>query len=381
MTIAKHKKHVNLELPKFGNFGRNEWAVLGTTCSEIKSLSHQLIKSLYQKWEIAYLDADHKVDGTETVESALRSGASLEYTNKISHRQLEIRDVPDNHQLKVLFNITDLILVNGNHFQAQKQVLIVNPLKEESLRKRFDQLTDVRLVLLPDGVTEIPDFLKEKAEKAAVLRLNDIDAISSFFHKQLKKAIPPLKGMVLAGGKSKRMRFDKGQLVYHSKPQREHMGDVITGFCEATFLSCRFDQVDALAAEYPPLFDTFFDLGPMGALLSAFRSDPNAAWLSVACDLPFLDEKTIDYLVNNRNPSAIATAFKSPENEFPEPLVAIWEPKSYPVLLQFMAQGHSCPRKVLINSKVHLLDAPNPLALKNVNTPEEFDEAIRLLDA
>jgi molybdopterin-guanine dinucleotide biosynthesis protein A len=46
-----------------------------------------------------------------------------------------------------------------------------------------------------------------------------------------------------------------------------------------------------------------------------------------------------------------------------------------------MAQGHSCPRKVLINSKVHLLDAPNPLALKNVNTPEEFDEAIRLLDA
>ena len=70
----------------------------------------------------------------------------------------------------------------------------------------------------------------------------------------------------------------------------------------------------------------------------------------------------------------MATAFRSPVNAFPEPLIAIWEPRSYPVLLQFLAQGYSCPRKVLINSPVELLEAPNPLALKNVNTPEELAE-------
>jgi molybdopterin-guanine dinucleotide biosynthesis protein A len=222
-------------------------------------------------------------------------------------------------------------------------------------------------------------LISEKTKNATVARFSAFDEITDFFKKQMKAAIPPLKGLVLAGGKSQRMRYDKGLLNYHGKPQREHMGDIISQFCRETYLSCRFDQVDALAAEYPPLFDTFFDLGPMGALLSAFRSNPNAAWLVAACDLPFLDEKTVNYLVENRNPSAIATAFQSPENEFPEPLIAIWEPKAYPVLFQFLSQGISCPRKVLINSRVHLLEAPEPVALKNVNTPEEFNEAIKLL--
>jgi molybdopterin-guanine dinucleotide biosynthesis protein A len=109
----------------------------------------------------------------------------------------------------------------------------------------------------------------------------------------------------------------------------------------------------------------------MGAILSAFRQNPNTAWLVVAVDLPLLDKSTLQLLIENRNPSKLATAFNSPVNEFPEPLIAIWEPRAYPVLLQFLAQGYSCPRKALINTDVELLDAPNPEALFNVNTPEE----------
>jgi molybdenum cofactor guanylyltransferase len=52
-------------------------------------------------------------------------------------------------------------------------------------------------------------------------------------------------------------------------------------------------------------------------------------------------------------------------------LITIWEPRAYPVLLSFLAQGISCPRKVLINSDIELLDVPNIDALMNVNTPEE----------
>ena len=131
--------------------------------------------------------------------------------------------------------------------------------------------------------------------------------------------------------------------------------------------------------EYPLVVDTYLNLGPMGAILSAFRQDPNSAWLVVACDLPLLDAATIGYLLKNRNPSAIATAFRSPVDEFPEPLIAIWEPKAYPALLSFLAQGFSCPRKVLINSPVELLTAPDPMALRNANTPEEAVEIARLI--
>ena len=138
--------------------------------------------------------------------------------------------------------------------------------------------------------------------------------------------------------------------------------------------------------------DTFLDLGPMGAILSAFRYDPNVAWLVLACDLPMLDVSTIRYLIKNRRSSAAATAFRQPppplgesnakepkDAGFPEPLITIWEPKSYFTLLQFLAQGVSCPRKVLINSDTCLLDAPDPGALLNVNTPEEREQVMHKL--
>ena len=56
----------------------------------------------------------------------------------------------------------------------------------------------------------------------------------------------------------------------------------------------------------------------------------------------------------------------------PEPLITIWEPKSYGMMLALLAQGYSCPRKVLLNSDALSLTVPNPAALTNVNTPEEL---------
>ena len=123
----------------------------------------------------------------------------------------------------------------------------------------------------------------------------------------------------------------------------------------------------------PIIFDNFIGLGPFGAIASAFRENPNSAWLVVACDLPLLDKDALDFLIQHRDPSKVATAFNSPDNEFPEPLITIWEPRSYPILLSFLSQGYSCPRKVLINSDVALVDAPDPRVLTNVNSPEDME--------
>ena len=70
---------------------------------------------------------------------------------------------------------------------------------------------------------------------------------------------------------------------------------------------------------------------------------------------------------------------KGKKKEFPEPLVTIWEPKAYPIMLQFLAQGISCPRKVLINSDVELLETDD-VYIYNVNTPEEFDSVKKKLE-
>ncbi len=42
-------------------------------------------------------------------------------------------------------------------------------------------------------------------------------------------------------------------------------------------------------------------------------------------------------------------------------------------MLSFLAQGYSCPRKVLINADANVLTAPDAAALQNINTPEDFE--------
>lgn len=189
-----------------------------------------------------------------------------------------------------------------------------------------------------------------------------------------------LNGLVLAGGKSKRMGTGKDLIKWHGVEQRYYAADMLRNFCEEVFISCRPDQEEDLDPIVKSLTDTFLNMGPFGGILSALRSQRDAAWLVIACDLPLLDERTIQFLIENRNRGKIATAYQSPSDGMPEPLVAIWEPQSYPVLLNFLGKGITCPRKVLINSDVQLLQSPVPEALMNVNTPEEAVEAREILE-
>ena len=94
----------------------------------------------------------------------------------------------------------------------------------------------------------------------------------------------------------------------------------------------------------------------------------------MAADVPFVNDEIIQLLLKHRNPGKVATAVKGVGKEFVEPLITIYEPKAYPILLQYLAQGYSCPRKMLINSNVEIVEIADDF-IRNINTPEEFEVA------
>lgn len=188
----------------------------------------------------------------------------------------------------------------------------------------------------------------------------------------------PLYGLVLGGGRSARMGTDKAALAYRGKPQSEAALDLLRPHCARAFLSCRADQADLPGFRgLPQIHDTFSDLGPMGGILSALRAHPGAAFLVLACDLPWLDAATLDALVAGRDPLKVATAFAGPQGGLPEPLCAIYEARAYARALQLLGQGMDCPRKLILNSSVRLLPAPDARALRNANLPEDRDAALK----
>jgi molybdopterin-guanine dinucleotide biosynthesis protein A len=171
------------------------------------------------------------------------------------------------------------------------------------------------------------------------------------------------------------MGTDKSDLVYFEKPQKEHLKDLLQSNQLPTFFS-----VQGVSENSAEIHDTFLNLGPFGGICSAFQKDPNSAWLVLATDLPFVNKELIALLLQKRNPSKVATAIKGKNKQFVEPLVTIYEPKAYPILLQYLAQGYSCPRKMLINSDVEIVEVEDDL-IRNINTPEEFEAAKKELSS
>lgn len=362
--MKKHTKHAKLTRRNFGHMAPFEISILGTKCSIIKELVKEVSKKIDSKYKLAYADASHNKD---TI--------APNYDEYTFHHSGSLK-VDQAYQMNpntdpVLFSAYDLLFINGNHYQGKKQILILDEEKEASVLKRIEQLDDIAFLINLNHRSEIFPFLLEKNPKIAELKvysIHDIEQIGNHILQLIEHNKPPLQGLVLAGGKSIRMGSDKGLLDYFGKSQRVYSIEMLERLNLKTFLSVRKEQnLD----QQNVIEDAFLGLGPFGAICSAFQHDPNVAWLVIATDLPFVDEKLIRRLLEERDPSKVATAIKGKGKKFPEPLITIWEPKAYPIMLQFLAKGVSCPRKVLINSDVLHVEVEDEF-IQNVNTPEEY---------
>jgi molybdopterin-guanine dinucleotide biosynthesis protein A len=195
-------------------------------------------------------------------------------------------------------------------------------------------------------------------------------------------SVAPIYGLILAGGASKRMQRDKAALKYLGRTQLERAFELASRHVDKVFVSVRTDQIsDPTRAPRPMIVDLGEGEGPIVGIRSALAAYPEAAWLVLACDLPFLSDAAIEGLLRRRDPNSLATAYKSAHDGLPEPLCAIWEPAAARALAGYQAGGGQCPRKFLIRHAAHLIDPLDPRALDNVNTPEEYSQAAAALES
>lgn len=367
--MNQHSKHAKLKLRNNGNYAPNEISILGAKCSIISDLVQKISKKHQKTSKIGYLDASHNSE----IEAPILNTFIFHHSGNLDSNS---QTVLNPFNARIQFSQNDFLFINGNHFQGDQQILILDNEKEASVLKRLDQLTNIQFVIKLNSDSEYFDFLEEKYPNIKNLhsyKIDEIEKISNHIGNLIQQKISPVQGLILAGGKSIRMGADKGTLNFHGKNQRDHAIELLEGNRLKTYLSVREKQDIELENT---ITDKFTGLGPFGAICSAFQKDPNSAWLVLATDLPFVNDEIIQLLLKNRDPSKAATAIKGKSKQFPEPLITIWEPKSYPLLLNYLSQGYSCPRKVLINSDVEIIEVDDDF-IRNINTPEEFKEAYK----
>jgi len=363
-TKGKHHKHPPLIRRKVGEYHSKEWAWYGTNCSAITTMIEE-VRAQLSKYRIGYIDADHNndIDGSKVQvgKKQFYSSGGKEW-NHFDDR-LAVTDC-------------DAVFVNGNHYPASRQIIIIDEVKEASLLRRVEQLTNVEMVVVEDESLIFPFVRSVMTDSTKIYKPNQLDEIANHIAEKIKSQIPVVKGLVLAGGKSKRMGKDKSQINYHGKSQEEYMMELLASVDVEAYLS-KANQGEY--SELQVITDRFVDMGPFGAIASAMMTDPNAAWLVVACDMPFVTKEALTELLDQRDPSKMATAYRGADNPFPEPLLTIYEPRAYQRFLSFLSLGYACPRKVLINSEIKEVILKDMQVIANINTKEQLDEAQKKL--
>lgn len=191
---------------------------------------------------------------------------------------------------------------------------------------------------------------------------------------------PPIFGLVLAGGRSRRMGRDKALLSHAGRSQLAKTYELVASVTARAFVSTRAGQRDdPERSRFPRIVDRYDDLGPVAGILSAMDEEPGVDWLVVACDLPNLDRDTLEFLLQHRA-AAPFTAYSSSYDGLPEPLCAVYRAGSDAIVRAFVDDGVNCPRKILIRSETELLVQPRPDALDNVNTPEDLATSVLCAD-
>lgn len=185
--------------------------------------------------------------------------------------------------------------------------------------------------------------------------------------------VPDTIGLVVCGGRSNRMGTDKSLLLYFDKPQRYHLYDMLHPFCEKVFISCNADQVKNMEPGYDVLPDhpSYSNIGPMAALLSAFKEFPQKNMLLIGCDYPFLTAVQLRQFSEYCNGSK-PVCFYNEQSAVYEPLLAWYPYETFEPIKKMQEAGEYSLQHFLISVRAVKFYPAGKRSIISVDTHEDF---------
>ncbi len=188
--------------------------------------------------------------------------------------------------------------------------------------------------------------------------------------------------LVLCGGRSRRMGRDKAWLPFGGERLLQRVVARVAACCDEVVVVARPGQeLPPLPADVRVAHDELPDQGPLGGLVPGLRALAACdACFATSCDAPFVSAAVIDLLFARVTDHDVAVA---ESGGFTHPLSAVYRPHVVPALERLLAAGRLRP--VFLYDEVatarvdeHALRAVDPEldALRNVNTPEAYEDAL-----
>lgn len=188
-----------------------------------------------------------------------------------------------------------------------------------------------------------------------------------------------MTGIILAGGENRRMGTDKAFLDMAGRPLIENTLALFSRLFERTIIVTNSpERYRSYHAEV--VTDAMDVRGPLTGIYTGLRQSRDAYSFVAACDMPFLNERFIAHL------GEIAAGYEAvvPQvGDMLEPLHAVYSRTILEKIGSQLARGErriqalfgSLAVRYVPREEIMLYD-PLLRSFKNVNTPEEYKEAV-----
>ena len=194
--------------------------------------------------------------------------------------------------------------------------------------------------------------------------------------------ITDVTGILLAGGKSRRMGEDKRFLRVGNRTLFERSLAILRSLFPNVLVVIAQDSLP-LQADVPVIRDLVPDCGVLGGVYTGLRQASTEHIFAVACDMPFLNPQAVRYLTDLKDDADIVMAQR--ENGF-QPTHALYGRRCLPVLEEMVRTGHLTIRQIVVHPSLNVrliqeaelrrID-PEGRSFLNVNTPADLEAARR----
>lgn len=191
-----------------------------------------------------------------------------------------------------------------------------------------------------------------------------------------------ITGVILAGGQSRRMGFNKAQAEMHGESMLIRMIDKLKEITQTIVVSS--GNVSYPNIPYPQIPDEFPQCGPLGGIYSVLKASSTSLNLVVSCDIPLVSISLLKYIVDNAtNSDSLITVPVDHEDQL-QMMCAVYRKEILPFLEQQIV-SHAFKMKNLLDlvsvnyiniSKEHSLYDEH--AFMNVNRPSTLEKARKL---
>lgn len=189
----------------------------------------------------------------------------------------------------------------------------------------------------------------------------------------------PVTGLILSGGKSKRMGRPKAFLPYEGSTVIGHIVSEIKDlFSEIFIVANEVESFEDLGVDV--VKDILPHRGPLGGILSGLMTSSNHYAFVMACDMPLIDKRLVRELVSRRQDNDVVV-LSHPQGI--EPLFGVYSKNCIKPLEESLFAGNLSVQDFLSGLKAGIYewmperqDADALPPFFNINTPQDYSRVI-----